>query len=209
MTRFFVDSCIFFAYAYPGKWNTESKIFFSNSGEKHTGHRVKNEIERRLARRRELYIRMAQFLKNGGTADKFDLGNIPNKNDRKHFNQLILDLAKQKPADVLTFMRDKDNITKKGISEAFNNIHKPLVAMSIDAMCEDIVQVSVDNRDDAKIFVDAYTWSETNGKAIFATLDFHDFIRNRTQIHKSLCRYKSLDCTDELTLKISHLGEIT
>jgi hypothetical protein len=200
MTRFFVDSCIFFAFAYPGQWNAESKRFFGNSGEKYTGLRVKGEIERRLARRRELYIKMAKFLKSGSNAAEFDVSSIPNKNDRKHFQQLILELAKRKPVEVLIYMRDKDTLTKKGISDAFNNIHKPLVAMSIDAMCEDIVQVSLENRDDAKIFVDAYNWSEINGKAVFTTLDFHDFIRNRPQIHRS-------DCIDDLPLRISHLGE--
>jgi hypothetical protein len=208
MTRFFVDSCIFFAFAYPGKWTEHSKRFFGNGHERYTARRVNGEIERRLNRRRELYINMAKFLKAGGKPTDFDINSIPNKNDRKHFQELILDLAKLKPTEVLTYMRDKDILTKKGISLAFNYVQKPLIPMSIDVMCEDIVQVSVDNRDDAKIFVDAYNWAETRGKASFATLDFHDFIRNRSQIHRSVCRYKSLDCVDDLALKIYHLGEI-
>ncbi|MCW4000579.1 MAG: hypothetical protein NWE93_10100 [Candidatus Bathyarchaeota archaeon] len=207
MTRFFIDSCIFFAFAYPGKWTEQSKRFFGNGYHKYTGHRVNGEIERRLARRRELYVKMAKFLKAGGKPTDFDTGST-NKNDRKHFQDLLLDLAKLKPTEVLTYMRDKDALTRKGLAVAFGYVQKPLIPMSTDVMCEDIVQVSVDNRDDAKIFVDAYNWAETNGKATFATLDFHDFIRNRSQIHKSVCRYKSLACVDDLPIKISHLGEV-
>jgi hypothetical protein len=206
---FFVDSCVFFAYAYPEeKWNSKCISFFGSKFTRFTGIRVKNEIERRLHKRKELYKKVAKFLANGCKLSEFDTRIINNANDRKHFENLLLILAKEAPEEVLSYIRDKDNVTRKGISDALKRIQHPLVGKSFDPLCEDIIQVLIDNRIDAQIFVDAFYWSEKTGESIFATLDVTDFIKNRSDIHKAMCKYKLIDCVEKLPLKILHVAEI-
>jgi hypothetical protein len=209
MTNFFVDSCVFFAYAYPEeKWSSKSNVFFNSGFDRFTGVRVKNEIECRLQRRKEFYKRLAAFLSNGGKLDAFDVSCITNENDRQHFEKLLLFLATRLPSDILTYVRDKDNITRKGVADALRKVQAPLIGMSYDPMCENIIQVLVENRTDAQIFVDAYCWSEKTEASVFATTDFTDFVRNRVHIHKAMCNYKSVDRPENLPLRILHLDEI-
>jgi len=209
MMNFFVDSCIFFAYAYPGeKWNSKSTTFLNSGFDRFTGLRVKTEINCRLQRRKEFYKRLAAFLFDGGKLKNFDTSYIANNNDRRHFEELLLFLATRFPSDILSYIRDKDNITRKGIGDALGRIQAPLIGMSYDPICENIVQTLVENRSDAQIFVDAYCWSEKKGTSVFATTDVNDFVKNRVHIHKALCNYKSLDRVEDLPLKIFHLDEI-
>jgi hypothetical protein len=209
MTKFFVDSCIFFAYAYPEEeWNSKSTIFFESALSRFTGERVKAEIERRLKKRKDLYLRLSSFFFKGGKLADFDTSCITNQNDHQHFEDLLLLLSKQLPSEVLAYLRDKDNITRKGIADALGKTQSPLVEMSYDPLCENIIQSLLKNRSDAQIFVDAYYWSEKKGASVFATTDVTDFVKNRVDIHKAMCNYKIVDRIENLPLRILHLNKI-
>ena len=209
MNNFFVDSCVFFAFAYPEeKWNSKTTIFFNSAFDRFTGVRVKTEIERRLQKRKELYKRLASFFSNGGKVADFDTSSITNHNDQQHFAKLLLILTSRSPSEVLEYFRDKDNATGIGIREAFGRIQMPLVGRTYDPVCEDIILALVNNRSDAQIFIDAYSWSERKGASTFATTDVNDFVRNRDDIHRAMRNYKLLNRSEDLPLKISHIDEI-
>jgi hypothetical protein len=209
MTDFFADTCIFFAYAYPYEdWNDKSVDFFNGNFNRFTGLRVKSEIDRRLVKRRQLYKELAAFLDEGGAPDKFVTSVPMNKNDRQHFEGLLFILLTKSRTDILTYIRDMDEMTRKGIAEAFRKLQSPLIGMSYDPTCENIIQVLVDNRSDAQIFIDALCWSEKRVQSIFVTLDWTDFIRNRLQIYRAIRNYKMINSSDDLPIGIKHIAEI-
>jgi len=208
MSSFFVDTCVFLAFAYPHeKWNTECTIFFNSEFNMFTGVRVKSEIDRRLQKRSQLYRELAAFFKYNNEPDEFVTNTYMSQNDREHIKQILSILLTKSKTDILTYLRDKDIITKKGIAEAFNKIQKPLVNMSDDLNCEIVIQVLIGNSYDAKIFIDAICWSESGPRSIFATLDWTDFVLNRDQIERAISDYKLIDAGD-LSLKIKHIAEI-
>jgi len=209
MADFFLDTCVFFAYAYPHEnWNRECVHFFESNYRRFTGQRVKSEINKRLRKRRQLYIDLAAHLDRGGNPDEFIASPKMNPNDRQHFESQLSILRGKPKADVLTYLRDKDRITRKGISEAFRRIQRPLIAMSYDPLCENIVQALVENRSDAQILVDALVWSEKRSVSTFVTLDWTDIIKNRTRIIRALCRYKMIVSPQNFPLSIKHVIEI-
>ena len=209
MADFFLDTCVFFAYAYPQEdWNMKCVQFFENNYRRFTGQRVKSEINRRLRKRRQLYIDLAAHLDRGGSPEEFIASTEMNPNDRRHFESQLSIVGEKPKADVLTYLREKDRLTRRGILEAFRRVQRPLIGMSYDPLCENIVQTLVENRSDAQIFVDALVWSEKRSTSVFATLDWTDIIRNRTRIIRALCRYMMIDSPQSFPLSIKHVAEI-
>lgn len=209
MTGYFVDTCVFFAYAYPHEdWNPKCTQFFNDVYERFTGLRVQSEIKRRLHKRKQLYIRLAAFLDRNGNPQDFMANIEMNKNDRLHFEQQIAILSGKPRADVLTYFRDKDRVTQKGISDAFQKIQRPLVRMHFDPACENIIQILIENQFDAQILVDALVWSEKKSSSAFVTLDWTDIIQNRVKIIKALCRHRMINSPEDFPLGIKHIAEI-
>jgi len=209
MNGFFIDACIFFAYAYPDDyWNRKCTEFFNNRCDRFTGLRVESEINNRLHKRRQLYKDLAAYLDGDGKPEDFMTSMQMNSNDRRHLERQISILRDKSKVDVLMYIRDKDGMTRKGIWDAFQKIQRPLVAMSFDPPCENIIQTFVQNRSDAQILVDAMVWSEKRSASKFVTLDWTDIIRNRMNIIAALCRYKLIRPIDEFPLAIKHVAEI-
>lgn len=209
MAHFFLDTCVFFAYAYPReKWNTKCVHFFESNYRRFTGERVRSEINNRLRKRRQLYIDLAAHLDRGGNPDEFIASPKMNANDRRHFESQLSILRGKPKADVLTYLRDKDRVTRKGMSEAFCRIQRPLITMSYDPLCENIVEVLIENRSDAQILVDALVWSEKRSVSTFVTLDWVDIIKNRTRIIRALCRHRMIESPQNFPLSIKHVAEI-
>jgi len=209
MADFFLDTCVFFAYAYPHEdWNMKCVQFFENNYRRFTGQRVRSEINRRLRKRRQLYIDLAAHLDRGRSPNEFIANTEMNPNDRRHFESQLSILTGKPKVDVLTYLREKDRVTRRGILEAFRRVQRPLIGMSYDPPCENIVQTLVENRSDAQIFVDALVWSEKRSTSVFATLDWTDIIRNRMRIIIALCRYKMIDSPQSFPLSIKHIAEI-
>ena len=209
MADFFLDTCVFFAYAYPHEdWNMECCQFFEKDYTRFTGKRVKSEINRRLHKRRQLYIDLAAHFDRDRSPDEFIASTEMNPNDRQHFESQLSILRGKPKADVLTYLREKDRVTRRGISEAFRRVQRPLIGMSYDPVCENIIQTLVENRSDAQIFVDALVWSEKRSNSVFVTLDWTDFIANRRRIIRALCRYKMIDSPESFSLRINHVAEI-
>lgn len=209
MADYFLDACIFFAYAYPHEvWHTKCVQFFNRSFKRFTGLRVRTEINKRLNKRRRLYVDLVKYFERGGNPKKFVASTVMNKNDRQHFESLLSILSKRSDADVLTYLREKDMVTRKGIKEAFSKVQTPLVGLSSDLVCEKMIESAVGNPADAEILVDAFVWSEKRSNAIFITLDWTDFIANRSRIHRTLCKYKMINSPGNLPLLITHVDEI-
>ena len=206
MPDFFLDTCIILAYAYPhDDWNAKCTQFFNANYQRYTGKRVKSELENRLRKRQELYKDLASYLGGGGKPEEFIASVQMNNNDRRHFENLLGQFKAGAIADLLTYLRDKDRVTRKGISEAFSKIRNPLVDNSCDTTCEDIFYTLIANRVDSQILVDALLWSEKRGSATFLTLDLTDFINHRGELMKAVCSYKLID---KSPLDIHHISEV-
>ena len=209
MDGFFLDTCVFFAYAYPeDNWNKECIVFFNDGHDRFTGLRVESEIKNRLHKRRQLYRDLAAYLDGEGDPEDFVAGMQINPNDRRHLERQISILRDKPKDDVLTHFRDKDTVTRRGIFDAFQKIQRPLISMSFDPLCENIVQIFVQNRSDAQILVDAMMWSEKRSSSNFLTLDWTDIIRNRNAIIAALCRHRMIESTNDFPLAIKHIAEI-
>lgn len=210
MPDYFLDSCIFFAYAYPHEvWHTKCVQFFNGDYNRFTGLRVRTEINKRLHKRRRLYADLAKYFERERVNPKgFVSTVVMNKNDRKHFESILSILRKKSNVAILTYLREKDMVTRKGIKEAFGKIQLPLVGLSSDIICEKIIESVTGNPIDAKIFVDAFVWSEETSNAIFITVDWTDFIVNRPRINRKLCEYRMIDSTANLPLIIALVDEI-
>ena len=207
MPDFFLDSCIFFAYAYPHEpWHATCVTFFESRHNRYTGVRVRTEIEVRLKRRRQLYIDMVKHISIGCSPQEFVSSTIKNPNDLRHFKGILSNLTTEERADLVTYFRDKAEITKKGIEEAIGKINRHLVECTEDPMCVAVVETLVTNRADAQILVDALCWSETH-PATFTTLDSTDIMYNKTRLISAICRYKLIDRAN-LSLGIAHIGDV-
>ena len=210
MADYFLDTCIFFAYAYPHEdWHRKCVHFFNRDYDRFTGLRVRTEINKRLHKRRQLYMDLANYFESGrANPKKFVSTIVMNENDLKHFESLLSILGKKSDPDVLTYLREKHVVTRKGIQEAFDKVHSPLVGLSPDMVCQTMIESAIGNSADAKIFVDAFVWSEKRSDAFFITLDWTDFISNRPRINKALCEYKMISSVANLPLTVAHVDEI-
>ena len=210
MPDYFLDTCIFFAYAYPHEdLHRKCVQFFNRDYDRFTGLRVRTEINKRLHKRRKLYGDLANYFERGEANPKeFVSATVMNENDRKHFESLLSILDKKSDADVLTYLREKDMVTRRGIKEAFNKVHSPLVGLSPGTVCEKKIEPILENQIDAKIFADAFVWSEKRSNSVFTTLDWRDFIANRWKINRALCEYTMVNSSEDLPLIIRHVDEI-
>jgi hypothetical protein len=208
MPDFFLDSCLFLAYGYPHEhWHSGAVDFFNSNKIRYTGRRVKREIETRLRRRRQLYIDLMAHLGRGLPPSMF-VSTILNANDIRHFRGILATIPAATIPEITAYFRDKAEITKKGVEEAFGKTNPELVQCRDDEEpCVVLIQTLIANRSDAEILVDAFCWSEAH-PATFATLDTTDVVHNRPQVTAALKRYRLLEQTERLTLDIRHLGEI-
>lgn len=207
MTAFFLDSCIFFAYAYPHEnWHDGCFAFLQGNYNRFSGQRVKSEIDIRLSKRKWIYSDLVNYLARGQTPEQFMSDKLTNSNDIRHIREILSEVGSQSLPDVLTYLRDKNAITRLGINEAFGRINHPLVDRANDETCVNLIEVLITNRSDAEILVDALYFSETH-PLTFTTLDSTDITRNKNQIIRAIRRYKLLDVQEELPFEIKHLGE--
>ena len=207
MPDFFLDSCIFFAYAYPHEpWHVACSTFFNSRRKRFTGLRVKEEINIRMKRREKLYKDLAKYISDRGSPQEFISTVIKNKNDLRHFQDLLASVSNQSKIELVTYFRDKAEITKMGIADALTKVDADLIKRTDDPMFMAVIEAMITNRSDAQILVDALCWSETH-PITFMTLDVTDVIGNRTHIVRAICNYKLVDPAD-LLLDIKHIGEI-
>jgi len=208
MQAYFCDSCLFFAFAYPFEnWHEASVAFFNKSDvHRYTGERVKEEIEKRLRKRQLLYTELIRHIARGQNPEQFTSTSL-NLNDLRHFQAILKEISGQTQENVLTYIRDKSEITQKGIQHAMRQISQPFAQRINEDMCTDILVAIITNRADAEILVDALYFSE--GRSItFVTLDSTDITQKRNQIIKAIKNYRSLENSEFLSLGIQHIGEI-
>jgi hypothetical protein len=207
MPDFFLDSCLFLAYAYPHEsWHTRAVAFFNSDKSRHTGTRVKREIENRLHRRKKLYIDLMTHLGRNATPNEF-VSAVLNNNDLRHFQEILATIPAATIPEIVTYFRDKAEITRKGVEEAFSKTNAELIQCYDDEACVVLIQTLVVNRSDAEVLMDAFRWSEDH-PATFATTDMTDIIHNREQVIAALKRHSFLEQAEALPLDIKHLGEI-
>lgn len=205
MVTYFLDTCIFFAFATPFEnWHIECLKFLKKKTDEHrTGKRVIDEIDNRWRKRRRLY---ADLSKSG--SGSLDFANvIMNPNDKIHFQELAVQLSKFPKEQILTQLRDIQLIIGKGLEEGKSQITPPLIGLYNDNVCY-ALQAFVQNPKDAEILTDALCWSEENSPIVFCTLDVHDIIRNHSRIIGVMCNDRLCSVSD-IPVTIKHLGEIT
>jgi len=213
MTDYFLDTCIFLAYAYHfDPYNAACVKFFEDNYCKFTGKRVKSELTGILERRKRLYIELAAYLSQGGDARDFISRKsvTMNVNDRRHFEQILSVIGSLSPTEALTYVRDIDNAARKGINEALQKIQQPLIDFAYDPACETKIYNVIKKQFDAKILVDALYWSTNTSRSeiIFVTLDWTDFILLRTDIIRAIRLHLKGSGLKKLPLKIKHIKEI-
>jgi hypothetical protein len=212
MTDYFLNTCIFLAYAYHfDPYNAQCVKFFDENRSRFTGKRVKSELEGTLRRRKRLYVALASHLGRGGSAKEFisRRKNAMNANDRRHFEQVLSVLDGLSPPKALTYVRDIDNAARRGINEAFQKVQHPLIDFAYDPACENKIYTVVQERIDAKILVDALRWSQNRSQIIFLTLDWTDLISLRTEITRAIRKYLKVGGCAGLHLEIRHISEIS
>jgi len=201
---YFVDTCVFFAFATPFEpWHSKCVYFFEKDDEHRTGKRVIEEIDIRWRKRRKLYEDLSKSQASSGL---FVPSVKMNPNDEAHIRELVSYIGKFPKEQTLSILRDMRLIIRKGLEKAKNEITQPFIGVHYDDVCY-AIQAYIQNQNDAEILTDALCWSEEDSPTIFCTLDYHDIIRNRSKIVQVICN--SRFCSEEdIPMQIKHVSEI-
>jgi hypothetical protein len=153
-----------------------------------------------------LYEDLRKHIARGQAPDQFNSERL-NSNDLRHFRAILKEISGQPREDVLTYLRDKDEITLKGIQQAMRQINLPFAQRVEDDTGVAIIVAIITNRADAEILIDALYFSDMH-PLTFVTLDSADITQKRNQIIRAIRNYLLPEDTEILPLKIRHLGEI-
>jgi len=204
----FIDTNIFLSYATDFEKNHDkSECLFHGKYDRHTGIRVKMELDNIKKRRTKIYKDLLQFYKQNSCISNFKPSVKLKKNDEIHLKELLNHLKTIKKSEVLRCIRTIGRIIDQGVRHALSLVASPLIPFSRDLLCEKQMEMCIRNQNDAKIFVDALCWAEDNSPAIFCTQDYSDIVSKREAIYQKVRQIRAYD-PEELPLKIVSLNEL-
>jgi len=206
--KLFFDTNLFLCFATDFENNHIKcqKLFFM-SVDKHTGHRVNNEINKVKTRRRSLYRDLVKFLTQNLSINNYKPSIPIKRNDRIHLKYLLKHVKSMNSQTALTYTRKLGRMIDQGVKKAISLITRPFVKPSGDLACEAIMEMCIGNGNDARILVDALCWSEETSKATFCTIDYSDIISKRTKIYRRIDEIRAYD-PGERPLAIKSLDEL-
>lgn len=189
----FLDTCVFIAYS------TEFEEFYSacvtffqqTECKKYTSENVRDELNRKLERRNELYQDYSKYLARGGNEGYKVSSDINmNKNDFRHLKQLIKQLSDIPAHKKITFIRQFGKRLELRIETAIG-ILEEVIPKNHDSYFKGIINTVIKNDDDCWIIDDAFHWSQNKVNAVFMTLD-GEIYYNRKKLLKVLKDYMDL-----------------
>jgi len=203
----FLDSCVLQSYAIffeDINHNCCQIVLNSPKYEKYTSQNVIDEVNQKKKKRLKLYDIILDHLIDKNDITSFDPAQYEiflNDNDRNHLFELIDYLAKQPNIleSIRIFHRAYGSLLHDAISklrEIYPSTHQPyLVALLADEF----------HKEDAKIVIDAYYWSNGRDTPIYVTLERRSLFEGRKSVMKTLHDYCELPPT---ALQLLNLHEL-
>jgi len=205
----FLDSCVFHSYAIVFERLNHKKsrdLFQNRSLQKYTSSNVKQEVDLKRAKRSKIYDLLLEWSIKGEMIESipFDKYNIYlNDNDKRHLKSLFEYLSKEK--EIFSTLRLFKAMYERFLIEAFNSLVEVCKSVNepylVHLLSDDI------HREDAKIIVDAYYWSNGKNNPKFITIEREMIFCKRDIILRTLHDYCS--AFPKTDLKLMNIHEIT
>jgi hypothetical protein len=204
----FLDTCIFFSYAYIfedfSKYS--ERLFVLEKYNIYTSETVKDEIAVRKERRDKAYPLFLAALIKGSSLQEIseNLGMYLSKNDLGHFKSLRDHLiSKNKLPEILSEFRRWKLISDARFRKAESSLIG-IVPKCLDTYMKDLIRSIIDNDSDSKIMIEVFEWSKSVNDPKFITIDSTDIYTKSAEILAKLVDFKFLN---EEPFKIFHVVE--